>query len=426
LSVGCPCLRNETQRISVFIKRNGFLQTEDPLVADYLILAGCAVTDRAEKISLQRILEARNVAKKNSIKIIYGCVSTIAEKTCKKYTDLILIKHGEEQKFNEIFSAAEKIDDIICNGGKETVCDNFINSATNSSAAVFRPLSEEKQEQKKLCEDLDKLHKTNLFTEAFEFCTKINPFFDGADDIFEIKIGTGCLGNCSYCAIKNAKGLLKSVSADKIIMQVKNGITNNYKKFMLIADECGHWGADIKDDFCNLLDKISDISRETKIPIKLMILGLHPDKLISSYERLLPHFLSGLIFSVAISFQTGSQKIMKLMNRRTDIKKLKLILQDMHNKKVSAYLIGGVIVGFPSETEEDFYSTIEFMRDTYFDRIEVNGFSPRPETAALKFKHQLSPQEIERREQTTRQYLKAFRSKQLLYRITTIFNEIKK
>jgi threonylcarbamoyladenosine tRNA methylthiotransferase MtaB len=107
------------------------------------------------------------------------------------------------------------------------------------------------------------------------------------------------------------------------------------------------------------------------------------------------------------------------------LKKLKIILQDMQNKKVSTYLQACVIVGFPGETTEDFYSTVEFLCDTNFDFIAVLGFSPREGTPATKFRHQLSQRQIEMREKIMRQYLNVFRAKQLLQRIARIASEIK-
>jgi tRNA A37 methylthiotransferase MiaB len=378
-------------------------------------MAGCAVVDLTEKQSIEKIIALKNVAKKGAKIIAYGCISTIAEKKLKSLGDIIIIKHQEEQQFDQIFKGEKKFNEIITN---ETIC-NDINS--NIHGLEENKLSERRIQQKELCEYLDKTYNTDLFSEAFRHCTYgIHARFED-ENALDIKIGQGCLGQCSYCAIRFAKGTIKSISADKILSQLQDGINKGYRKFYFIADEVGHWGVDIGDDICNLLDKIAIIAKEK--PIKLLLNFFHPDKLISSYERLLPHLESGLIHTLSVTFQTASQRIMKLMNRKTDVKKMKAVFEDMKNRNIKTYLQCNTIVGFPGETREEFYETLEFCRDANFAAVVATPFSPREGTPAAKFKGQISNAEMGLRWRETVRSLDSFRGKYLLQRIASLVHE---
>jgi tRNA A37 methylthiotransferase MiaB len=420
---GCPNLRYEIRRIEILAEQNGFVRVEDSAAADYIVLAGCGIVDYEEKASIKKILDIYNTANKTAKIIVYGCVVTVAEKALKKMGNFITVKFGEEEKFNEIFQGKQKFENIISN-----VRGYKLHYNPTLNLSINKPLSAEREKQKKLCEDLDRSHKTDLFTEAFEFCTRFTSYGMGKDscgfgkDIFEIKIGSGCDENCSYCIERMSNGKVKSISAEEILTQIKDGIAQGYRKFYFIHINSAKWGMDTGDDLCNLLDKIAEIAAET--PIKLLLPFLYPDKLISSYQRLLPHFLSGLIYCTTVSIQTGSKKIMERMNRKTDLEQFKAVMKDIYAKNVPAYFYTEVIVGFPGETMEDFYTTMAYLQELHFDFMNANPYSVREGTPAAEFTDQIPQEEINRRWAIMRQHFNTLRSQQLLHRITNILDKI--
>jgi threonylcarbamoyladenosine tRNA methylthiotransferase MtaB len=198
-----------------------------------------------------------------------------------------------------------------------------------------------------------------------------------------IKIQTGCDNFCSYCIIPYFRGKPKSVNAQKIIAAVKRKVNEGYKEIVLT-------GVNIcKYHFhgTNLDRLIHKILRETSIQ-RIRLGSLDPslinDNFISLFHdpRIMPH--------LHLSLQSGSNRVLKLMNRKYTARQYLSLAKKIKNKFPLVGFTTDIIVGFPGETEKDFRDTYLLAKKVGFFKIHIFPYSRRPNTAAARMPDQIN------------------------------------
>ena len=196
------------------------------------------------------------------------------------------------------------------------------------------------------------------------------------ENIFLIRISSGCLGNCSYCAIKKAIGTFRSKTIEKIIEEVNTAFNQKYSYLRLIADDGGAYGIDLNSNIINLLYKLSAYHQLKGIDIEI-----NP-KWILKYKEDLLRFIdqnSKLEFKISIPIQSASSKVLKHMNRAVDMTELHSFLQYLRtSKKYKIFLITHIIAGYPEENQEDQNTTIDFITSNLFDQINIFPLTLHP------------------------------------------------
>ena len=198
---------------------------------------------------------------------------------------------------------------------------------------------------------------------------------------------------CSYCSIKTAIGKLRSKPIESILDDFRDGIERGYKNFQLVGDNAGSYGLDIKTHLGRLLTRISEIEGD----FKLDLTDINPAYLHLILDPALELASEGRISRLYVPIQSGSSRILKLMKRGCDVEAVKVALgriKDSIPNGVGFKLGTSVIVGFPTETDEELRKTIEFCQDVKFDWVWCHSFSVRPETPAAKMGGQLGADEI--------------------------------
>jgi threonylcarbamoyladenosine tRNA methylthiotransferase MtaB len=199
---------------------------------------------------------------------------------------------------------------------------------------------------------------------------------------FILKIQSGCTQFCSYCIVPFKRPKLWSLKIDQAVKTTKKAILDGYKEIIIT-------GINIDKYQYNFSDLIENILKKTNI--KLISFGSIPINcidenfinLFKSYPHRLSHFLH-------IPIQSGSNKILKLMNRPYTSQKIKKTINDLKSNIQNLKLGTDIIVGFPTETEKDFQKTLYLCKDINFSKIHVFKYSPRPNTKA-KIIHQNNP-----------------------------------
>lgn len=194
-----------------------------------------------------------------------------------------------------------------------------------------------------------------------------------------IKIQNGCNFNCAYCVIPDYRGKSKSLSIKKIIEKIKEAEKNNHKEIILTGVNICQYN----DRGKTLADLLQTILLKTKIE-RIRLGSLDPrlinEKLIElfNHPRLLPHW--------HLSLQSGSDKILKAMNRGYDTKKYLEIVKKIRTRNPLFSFTTDIIAGFPDETKKDFQETCDFVKKIGFAKIHVFPYSPRPGTLAAAMK----------------------------------------
>jgi len=197
------------------------------------------------------------------------------------------------------------------------------------------------------------------------------------------EISTGCLGNCSFCGIKFAKGKLFSYPVEKIIKEIKESLKEGCKEIWITSQDCGCWGKDCQSSLPKLLDRICEIEGKFFIRIGMM----NPMHVRKFLNELVNSYKSEKIYKfLHLPVQSGSDRILKRMNRGYNIKDFKKIVEKFRKEFPSLTLSTDVIVGFPGETKQDFQMTIKLIKEVKPDIVNISKFGARPKTKASKMK----------------------------------------
>ena len=211
--------------------------------------------------------------------------------------------------------------------------------------------------------------------------------------IARIPLAEGCLGACTYCQTKLARGNLHSYSPDAIVKEVRQCVRKGCKEIQLTAQDTGAYGVDIKTNLAELLPKISEIPGDFRVRVGMM----NPEHAKRILPQLLRAFSSPKIYKFAhIPVQSGSDKVLKDMRRSYSAADFFSVIKAFRKAFPAITLATDIIVGYPTETETDFNKTLKLLKQVKFDTVNVSKFTPRPFTPAAKLK-QLPNQEVKRR-----------------------------
>ena len=209
-----------------------------------------------------------------------------------------------------------------------------------------------------------------------------------------ITIITGCSNFCSYCIVPYVRGEEKSRPVGKIIQEAQEYVKDGVITVTLLGQNVDSYGKDMdpQTNLSQLLIKLHDIKELECI----RFLTSHPKDI---SEELIDTVASlpkvGKFFHFPL--QAGDDEILRLMNRKYTVEKYAAIIDKIRAQMPFACITSDLIVGFPSETEEQFLNTVEAVKRFSFDSVNTAAYSPRPLTHAAKMKDQLPMAEKQRR-----------------------------
>ncbi len=212
---------------------------------------------------------------------------------------------------------------------------------------------------------------------------------------YRLEIAKGCLGNCSYCAIKLAMPKFHSYPPSEIIENFRNGLNAGYKNFALIAGDIGCYGVDIDTNLPKLLEELFKVKGDYKVAL----VDFNVRWLAKNYLEFLEVLKSNSekILKVIMPIQSGSDKILKLMNRHYEIDNVKRCILDLKKNIPEIFIETHIMVGFPGETEDDFSRSIQLVKEIQFSRVHVYTYEERPGTLALSLSEKVPREQIDRR-----------------------------
>ncbi len=407
-SNGCAVLRHETYKISKYIELNGFEEVNDPKDANYIIFTGCGVIDSNENYAIESIKRLYNENKDHAKVIVTGCIPVISNNRISSISkNIIQIDNENMEKLNDYFFTKVKLDEVFYN----------INPKRHHSFGDPEiVVTKEEIDDLDFITEIGKKYKSEKCIEQFRYSTRGRHLWK-EKDLFEIRVSYGCTGNCSYCITKKAIGKFRSVDEEFILLQAKVAKKQGYNRIMLMGDEIGAWNENGK----NIVDLIEDILKIDK-KYKIGIRYIQPDILVRYYERLKPLLASGNIYYFCSALQSGSGRILKLMNRNPDITKFIVCMKDIRKNKYPVFVHTQIIVGFPTETDEDVLQTIDALQQMSFDYVTVSPYSKRKGTKSYGLP-EVSKETINFRMRIIENLLKLNRNS-IIY--TTLRDEFKK
>ena len=339
-TIGCKLNFSETSTIGNQFLQNGFeiLNFKDSTsgnnLADVYVFNTCTVTENAEKECRQLV---RRALRKNpeAFVIVTGCYAQLRPEEIARIdgVDVVL---GSKEKFN-LFS-------IINNFNKKDFACTFVSPAEQLNEFGYA-------------------HSTDADVRTRAY----------------FKIQDGCDYTCSFCTIPLARGKSRSMDPDEVISEFKKLIDQGYKEIILTGVNVGDYGKVYKTDLYSLLKRMITIPGDIRIRISSIEPNLLSDnilKLTSDSENLCNHF--------HIPLQSGSKKILRLMQRRYKLEDYRELIFKAKDTINDLGIGVDIIAGFPGETEEDFLETYNFINELPVSYLHVFTYSERPDTKAIK------------------------------------------
>jgi len=343
--------------------------------ADFIVINSCGVIEKTEKKIIKEIKKLRKEKKKI---FLTGCLPLISSFNFLEIVDGIVYP-------SEILKIGERIKDFLL----------------------------KKHTQKKFLErNALKIDKARYFS-----LKKRENLKDNCSAI--VAIAEGCLGNCSYCATKFARGKLRSFEKKYIVEEIKTLVSLGFKEIQITSQDNACFGKDRgKFQLPELLKEILKIDYDFKIRIGMM----NPQFVKPILRDLIYIFKSQKIYKyIHLPLQSGDNEILKKMKRGYTVEEFEEIVRQFNRNFKEILLATDIIVGFPTEGEQAFQNTLKFLKKIRPNIINITKFSPRENTAALKLP-QLPPKVINERSKILENFSQQLRKNDNKKFLGRIFN----
>lgn len=353
ISLGCPKNLTDSETMLGILKKSGWTIVADPEQADAIIVNTCSFIQDAREESIKAILEAETYKNKGaSVLVVAGCMAQMyGESILKELTQVnAVVGTGSIHRIAEVLENAGKIENA---------------------------------------KNLKDLNNSN------RFCYLDNPDLDPFINERMIstphgqaylKIAEGCSNKCTYCVIPKLRGIYRSRDIKEILDDAKLLIKGGVNEITLIAQDTTRYGMDKtgKPQLNLLLEKLAELD------------GAQWLRLLYCYPELVDEMLAAqfknnekLVKYIDIPIQHASDKILKLMGRKTSGAEIASLVEKLRKIVPDIVIRTSLIVGFPGETEDDFEILYDFVKKHRFDRLGVFRYSKEDGTPAAKIKEQV-------------------------------------
>jgi threonylcarbamoyladenosine tRNA methylthiotransferase CDKAL1 len=207
--------------------------------------------------------------------------------------------------------------------------------------------------------------------------------------ICRIPINDGCVSKCSFCQTRLARPHLRSYTPKTIAGWINDSVRNGAREIQLTSQDSGAYGLDIRTGLLPLLEAISNDDSSSRAGAEYLLrLGMinpgHAKRMLGGLIRV----ISGKKFYkfIHVPVQTGSERVCRDMGRDHTVADFEAVVSAVRGAMPEASIATDIIVGYPTETEEDFQATLDLLRRTKPEVVNVSKFSPRPGTMAKALK----------------------------------------
>lgn len=341
VTLGCKVNMYESNVMRDALIEAGYEEAKDDCQdLDVVIVNTCTVTNTADQKSLKLV---RKEVKQNpqAYFVVVGCSS-----------------QNNADKFSEI----PGVDLVLGTTGKSSIA-YYVNS--KKTGIFIEPVTNRQFEKMRI----DYFNQTRAY----------------------VKIQDGCNNFCSYCVIPYVRGNIRSKPVLEVLEEIKTLVQKGYKEVVLTGIHTGHYGADLKVTFSDLLKQILEIPNLERLRISSIEITELTDEfldVLKNYPVLVDH--------LHIPLQSGCDTVLKRMNRKYDTAYFKAKVAKIREIRPLISLTTDVIVGFPGETDKEFAETIKTIKEINFSKIHVFPYSKRKGTKAALMDEQI-PMDIKKK-----------------------------
>ena len=201
-----------------------------------------------------------------------------------------------------------------------------------------------------------------------------------------VKIQDGCENFCSYCIIPFVRGKCRSKDFNKVLEEVKALVKNGYKEIVLTGIHTGNYGVDLNTNFASLLKELVKIEGLKRLRISSIEITELTDEVLDIIKE-----SNVIVDHLHIPLQSGSDTILKLMNRKYDLDYFYKKIEKIRSIRKDIAITTDIIVGFPMEDDELFNETLKTAKELAFAKIHVFPYSERKGTKSATFDNKVEP-----------------------------------
>ena len=321
---GCALNRGDSAIMATVLSERGHEITDNLNEAEVVIINTCAVRLETEERMKQRIRELRRTGKRL---VVAGCLAGALPATVSALAPEASVLGPQ---------AVERITEVVESPERQVILEG---------------------------------------TKA----VKVPRMLEGK--IFIVPIADGCAGECSFCITKLARRKLRSYPMREIVEAVKEAVAKGAVEVELTAQDTAAYGLDLggKVRLPDLVEKVAEIEGNFMVRVGMMT----PEQAMGIVDGLVEALNMEKVYKfVHLPVQSGSDKVLKLMNRKYTIDEYKRLVKELRSKVPGLSVATDIIVGHPGEDEEDFQQTLDLMKELRFERIHLAMYSIRPNTVS--------------------------------------------
>lgn len=343
---GCQMNVHESEKLAGILEEKGYQPCEHTSEADIVVFNTCAIRESAEKKTLGHIGDLKGLKKKNPNMIICvcGCMS-------------------QQDSYSEMLFQKFPFLDIVI--------------GTHNIAKLGDLLDQRLKLKKHIAAIVDTENIIDRDSMPKMRTSGINAW---------VNINYGCNNFCTYCIVPYVRGREISRPLDAIVDEVNGLLQKGYKQITLLGQNVNSYGNDFDDDtsFAKLLKVLDDLDYD----YRLTFMTSHPKDLSDEVIDVIAKS-KHIMHYIHLPFQSGSNRILGLMNRKYTREKYLSTVKKIKEKIEDVELSSDIIVGFPTETEEDFEDTLSLVREVEFEQLFMFIYSKRKGTVAEKMEGQV-------------------------------------
>jgi len=380
---GCPENRIDCSRMQKFLGDNGNTVTADIKEADIVVFNACGLTHDTQEYSVKIIKHIQALKKPSAELVVCGCLPKINMPRLKEVHQGFTFGHEVEQLAEVI-----KTKPVPSTSSGKALSEAEGTDPDETYANHLSPRAHVPTIRRWRISDLKKIASLMLIKEKLtksyydRLDREINAFRSHS---FCIKVSTGCPNRCTFCAVKVSRGKLRSKPIDKVVEEFEEGLAKGYKEFALLGTDVGAYGRDQGKTLVDLLIELTKREGEYKIRIR----NIQPRFLIEMMPEFREVLRSGKISYISSAAESGNNRILGLMRRGYKIEDYKKAILGLKREFPKLHIRTQIMVGFPSETEEEFEDSLRLFDEIDYDFVEVYQYQPRPNTEAAAMKDQV-------------------------------------
>ena len=373
LTLGCKTNQYETNGMMQKFHDAGYEICEIEDIPDIYIVNTCTVTNIADRKSRQSLRRVKD--NKRTVVVAVGCYAQVAKEALEQMPEIDIVLGNKEKK-----NIVKYVEQYL--------------EKSQSKIIDVADISKQQEFDEYGCVTYTEKARTT------------------------IKIQDGCNNFCTYCLITYARGRIRSRKKENILKEAEDISKQGIKEIVLTGIHIASYGKDFEEEY-KLIDLLEDLNKINGIE-RIRLGSLEPtivtDKFVqrlSKLEKICDHF--------HLSLQSGCDETLRRMNRKYTINEFKEVTKRLRENFENSNLTTDIIVGFPGETEEEFNTTYEFLKDIAFYKMHVFKYSKRDGTIAAKMPNQVDGNIAEER---SKKLIELSNHNQLMYNKKYIGKEV--